>query len=321
MLKPLAGSGAGDPRLIIGLDRPDDAGVFRLEGGPALVQTVDVITPVVDDPEDFGFIAAVNALSDIYAMGGRPLTALTFLAFPSCDLPTETAAVMLRGAGTALEREQCVLVGGHTIDDPEIKLGLAVTGTVDPGRILTKGGARPGDMIYLGKPLGTGILSTALKGEMLDDDRLAAAVAWMKRSNGPASELLTGHGVAAATDVTGFGLLGHLWEMCRASGMGAALDAGAVPLMDGVRELAADGLVPAGAYGNRDFFSRDVEAGGASEEHLLPLYDPQTSGGLLAAVPPEAADALELAGGRLETPFVRIGMFTGDHRGIRLEWS
>jgi selenide,water dikinase len=318
MLRPLADSGQEDTRLLVGLRAPDDAGVFRLEDGTALVQTMDVITPVVDDPGDFGFIAAVNAMSDIYAMGGIPLTAMTFLAFTSCDLPTGLASEMLDGARQALDREKCVLLGGHTIDDPELKLGLSITGTATPGKLLIKGGAMPGDMIYLTKPLGTGIISTALKGEMHGEAQLASAVEWMKSSNGPASRLLVEHGVRAATDVTGFGLCGHLMEMCEVAGLGAELDLAAIPLMESIAGLVDSGMVPAGAYDNRSHFGSGVKAGSISEEALLPLYDPQTSGGLLAAVPPGHADIVELQMADEDIFFRRIGVFVSEHEGIKV---
>jgi selenide,water dikinase len=198
----------------VGTDTSDDAGVYRLSDDSALVQTIDVITPIVDDPTDFGYIAAVNALSDVYAMGGTPLTAMTFLAFEQCDLPIEAASLILKGALKALDENQCTVVGGHTVEDPEIKFGLAVTGTVHPGKVIVNSGAGDGDLIYLTKPLGTGIASTALKGELIPPPLEEEYVAWMKRSNGPAAAAMVETGVSAATDVTGFGLLGHLWEMC-----------------------------------------------------------------------------------------------------------
>jgi selenide,water dikinase len=298
-----------DERLLVGTDTSDDAGVYRLSDDSALVQTIDVITPIVDDPADFGYIAAVNALSDIYAMGGTPLTAMTFLAFEQCDLPLEAASLILNGALLALDENRCTVVGGHTVEDPEIKFGLAVTGTVHPDKVITNSGAGDGDLIYLTKPLGTGIASTALKGELIPPPLEKEYVAWMKRSNGPAAAAMVETGVSAATDVTGFGLLGHLWEMCAGSGLGAVLDMGSIPAMARIEEMVNSGMVPAGAYRNRDHLQNSVTAGSLPEGRLWPLFAPQTSGGLLIAVPPEKADSLEIALGARDVPVHRIGMF------------
>jgi selenide,water dikinase len=270
---------------------------------------VDVITPVVDDPHDFGYIAAVNAMSDVYAMGGIPLTALTFLAFDACSLPIQAASAILEGAGEALSETSCVLVGGHTLEDAEIKFGLSVTGSVHPERFVTNAGAREGDLIYLTKPLGTGIASTALKGEMLSLDLQNEFTAWMKRSNGPSSSAMLQAGVSAATDVTGFGFLGHLWEMCHSANLGAVVNLAAVPLMTGIMELVEMGMVPAGAYRNREHLASHVSGPGAPESKLLPLFDPQTSGGLLAAIDPARADDLENAMSRNGVRAHRVGEF------------
>jgi selenide,water dikinase len=298
-----------DDRLLVGTDTSDDAGVFRLNGDSALVQTIDVITPIVDDPTDFGYIAAVNALSDVYAMGGTPLTAMTFLAFEQCDLPIEAASLILKGALEALDENRCTVVGGHTVEDPEIKFGLAVTGTIHPDRIFANSGAGDGDLIYLTKPLGTGIASTALKGELIPTELEEEFVDWMRRSNGPAAAAMVKSGVTAATDVTGFGLLGHLWEMCAGSGLGAILDMVSIPTMSGIEEMVNSGMVPAGAYRNRDHLDGRINAGFLQEDSLWPLFDPQTSGGLLIAVSPDMADSLEIALGSKDVPVHRIGMF------------
>jgi len=280
------------------------------------VQTVDVITPVADEPADFGYIAAVNAMSDVYAMGGTPLTALSFLAFDSCRLPIHAAAAILDGAGEALAEASCTLVGGHTVEDAELKFGLCVTGTVHPEKYVTNAGARAGDFIYLTKPLGTGIASTALKGEMISQELEAEFIDWMKRSNGPSSRAMTRIGVSAATDVTGFGFLGHLWEMCKAAGIGAAVDAGSVPLMQGIAELVDLGMVPAGAYRNREHLSPWITDSGVPESTLLPLLDPQTSGGLLIAVDPVRAEDLEEAMREEAVKAYRVGMF---QKGEKIE--
>jgi selenide,water dikinase len=298
-----------DERLLVGTDTSDDAGVYRLDEDTALVQTIDVITPIVDDPTDFGYIAAINALSDIFAMGGTPLTAMTFLAFEQCDLPIKAASLILQGALEALDENRCTVVGGHTVEDPEIKFGLAVTGTIHPDRVITNSGASEGDLIYITKPLGTGIASTALKGELIPPQLGEEFVDWMKRSNGPAASAMVETGVLAATDVTGFGLLGHLWEMCAGSGLGAVLDMDSIPTMTGIEEMVDSGMVPAGAYRNRDHLKGKITSGSSSAERLWPLFDPQTSGGLLIALSPDMADSLEIALDARDVPVHRIGMF------------
>jgi len=291
------------------MDASDDAGVYLLDDGSALVQTIDVITPIVDDPAEFGYIAAQNALSDIYAMGGTPLTGLTFLAFEPCDLPLEAASTILNGAGLAMAQNRCALLGGHTVENPEIMCGLAVTGTVHPEKMISNSGARAGDILFLTKPLGTGIASTALKGEMIPPELEREYVDWMKRSNGPAAAAMVETGVSAATDITGFGFLGHLWEMCAGSGLGAEINIYGIPVMEGVLDMVMIGMVPEGAYRNRDHLQDKVLAGSVPEARIWPLYDPQTSGGLLIAVPPERADDLESALKTRDVPAYRIGSF------------
>lgn len=305
----MAARAGGDERLLVGTETSDDAGVYLLDEKTALVQTVDVITPIVDDPFDFGFIAAVNALSDVYAMGGTPLTAMTFLAFDPCALDLEGARAILDGALAALEEAQCILVGGHTVQDPEIKFGLAVTGTVAPDGILTNAGAGEGDLIYLTKPLGTGIASTALKGEMAPDALIEEATGWMKMLNRDAAAAAREAGASAMTDVTGFGLLGHLAEMCRGSGLGVELELASVPLMEGVEEMAGMGMVPEGAYANRDHLVDFTLYEGKRPDDLLPLFDPQTSGGLVVAVPDDRGKAVEGLWKNRELFFSRIGRF------------
>jgi selenide,water dikinase len=298
-----------DERILVGIDTSDDAGVFRMSGESALVQTLDVITPIVDDPEDFGYIAAINALSDVFAMGGTPLTALSFLAFEQCDLPMEAASLILKGGLKAMSENRCAVLGGHTLEDAEIKFGFAVTGTVHPDHVITNSGAGEGDLIYLTKPLGTGIASTALKGEMFPSDMVEGFVNGMKRSNGPAAEAMARSGASAATDVTGFGLLGHLWEMCSGAGMGAVLDMDSVPEMAGIEEMVNLGMVPAGAYRNRDYLEGRITFATEIKDRLWPMFDPQTSGGLLISVPPDRADSLERALETRDVPVHRIGMF------------
>lgn len=283
--------------------------MYLLDDDTALVQTMDVITPVVDDPFDFGFIAAVNALSDIFAMGGVPLTAMSFLAFETCTLAIDAASGILRGGLAALKEAGCTLVGGHTIEDSEIKFGLAVTGTVPRDGIVTNAGAMPGDHIYLTKPLGTGIASTALKGELLPASLLEEAVHWMKTMNSDASGTAVENSATAMTDVTGFGLLGHLAEMCTAAGIGAEIDHTAVPVMDGILEMIRMGMVPTGAYDNIRHIEEMIEQGSLSRDELLPLYDPQTSGGLLISMPAGNSSDLEKGLRDKGVFFKRIGRF------------
>jgi selenide,water dikinase len=260
-----------------------DAGVYRLDDERALVQSVDFFTPIVDDPESYGRIAAANALSDIYAMGGTPLTALSLVGFPAC-LDRSILVAILRGCADKVREAGAVIVGGHTVEDDEPKIGLAVTGLVHPARLISTRGARPGDLLVLTKPLGTGILATALKGEVLTEGDLRVAIAGMQTLNRAASETMQAVGVSAATDVTGFGLLGHALELAEASAVGLEIDEAALPYYPRALEMAALGLIPGGSYRNRDYYLPRVEAGGLSPNGLDLLADPQTSGGLLIAV-------------------------------------
>jgi selenide,water dikinase len=283
---------APDPRVLVGYDTGDDAGVFLVSDDVALVQTVDFFTPIVDDPFDFGRIAATNALSDVYAMGGRPLTALNIVAFPD-DLDLAILSRILDG-GAAVAREAGVAVlGGHTIKDSEPKYGMAVTGLVDPARIVTNAGAKPGDAIVLTKPLGTGVLTTARKRDAIADDGLDEAVRWMTTLNARASEAMLACGAHAATDVTGFGLLGHAGSMATASGVQLSIEASAVPFMAQVLELIRDGAVPGGTRHNAQTHGEFTRFdSGVSDIVRIGLSDAQTSGGLLIAVAPERLGAL-----------------------------
>lgn len=284
----------------MGLDHPDDAGVFQLASGQALVQTVDFFTPVVDDPYDWGRVAAANAISDVYAMGGEPVTALQIVAWPRQGLSLDLLADVQRGGAEILAEAGCALIGGHSVDDPEPKYGLAVTGLVDPDRILTKGGAQPGDLLVLTKPLGTGVISTAIKRDAASLEQIAAATDTMVRLNRDAAVAAVAHDVLAATDVTGFGLLGHLMEMVEASGIKAVVDHRRVPLLPGVVELAAAGLVPAGSRRNLTAVEPVTDFRSIDSVYRIVLADAQTSGGLVMAVPPSSAagllDALDRAG-------------------------
>ncbi len=277
-----------DPALLVGPRSADDAGVYRIAADLALVETTDVITPLVDDPFTFGRIAAVNAISDVYAMGGRPVTAMNLVFFPACSLPGTVLEEILRGGLCAMDEAGVCLVGGHTVEDEQLKYGLAVTGLIDPARVVRNNTPRPGDRLILTKPLGSGIIATALKGEFATDSQVAEATGWMTALNKSAAELMTACGASAATDVTGFGLLGHGCEMAGGGDVSLHFRLGDIPLMGGVPGLVADGMVPAGCYRNRDHYAGQVAAT-AADDRLLPLFDPQTSGGLLISLPPAGA--------------------------------
>jgi selenide,water dikinase len=279
--------------VVVSADTGDDAAVYRLPSGEHLVQTVDFFTPILDDPYDWGRVAAANALSDVYAMGGRPLTALNLVAWPVEDLPLELLARVLDG-GMAIAREAGVaVVGGHSIRDPEPKYGMAVTGLVVPERLTRNSGMRGGDRLVLTKPLGLGLISTAIKAGTASDAQTRSAVETMTMLNRDASEAMGDVGVSGATDVTGFGLLGHLHIALRASGVAAEVDASAVPFLPGALDLARDGMAPSGTRRNLEFVAPRVDWDGADEEwERLALADAQTSGGLLIAVPEDRVDAL-----------------------------
>jgi selenide,water dikinase len=281
-----------DPRVLVDHRTGDDAGVFRLDETHTLVQTVDFFTPVVDDPEAFGAIAAANALSDVYAMGGRPLTALSIAAFPEKDFPPEWAADIVRGGYRKLQEAGCVLLGGHTVRDPEIKFGYAITGLVDAGRILTNAGAQPGHVLVLTKPLGTGVIATALKAGHAPAEAVLAATRSMETLNRAAAEAALRHGATAATDITGFGLVGHAAGIARESRATLEFHAGDLPLLPGALELAPR-FAPGGLRANRKEFEAFVEYRRPIDDRLRDLlFDPQTSGGLLLSVPQGSAVAL-----------------------------
>lgn len=267
--------------------------MYRLSADLALVQTIDFITPVVNDPYDFGRIAAANALSDVYAMGGRPLTAMNVVCFPLKSMAKTILGEILRGGLEQIHAAGAVLVGGHSVEDAELKYGLSVTGLVHPERVLTNAGAKPGDALILTKPIGTGVLATAIKAGLLSEAAERAAIATMATLNGPAAALMASYTVTACTDITGFGLLGHALEMATASRVGIILEADRVPLLPEARELVEMGLVPAGSYANRNYCSHQVLHPEAVDPILLDLAaDAQTSGGLLLALPEDQAHAL-----------------------------
>ena len=305
----LAGLGAqaAPDDLIAGLHPPDDAAVYRLSPELAVIGTLDFFPPLVDDPRTFGEIAAANALSDVFAMGGRVLFAMAIAAFPE-EMPRDALAAIFDGAAAKVREAGGTLAGGHTIRDPEPKYGLAVVGVAHPERLLRKGGAQPGDVLLLTKPLGTGLLVSGARQGRTSPAHLAQAVDQMRVLNRAASEVLSAHGVRAATDVTGFGLLGHGLEMARASGARFVFDADALPALDGALELARAGVETGGAAHNRRFVAPELAlASGVRPELVALAHDPQTSGGLLAAVP--AADSAE----RSDGPRVR-GRAELDHR-------
>ena len=254
------------------------------------METADVITPLVDDPYTFGRIAAANAVSDVYAMGARPVTAMNLVFFPACSLPGEILREILAGGQSILQEAGVCLVGGHTVEDDELKFGLSVTGLIAPDQIIRNSTARPGDVLILTKPLGTGIISTAIKGEMASAGTIDEAVRWMTTLNRAAAELMSECHASAATDVTGFGLIGHAGEMARGAGVTLRIVLAAVPLMNGLTELVSDGMLPAGCYRNRDHYLSLLAGDHPGSDALLPLFDPQTSGGLLIALAPEYAD-------------------------------
>jgi selenide,water dikinase len=307
------GTAAGD--LLVGAAEADDAAVLRLDDERALVFTTDFFTPIVDDPGDWGRIAAANALSDVYAMGGRPLMALNLTAWPGETLPLTILAEVLRGGAAVAAEAGCLVVGGHTIDDPEPKYGMAVIGLAAPGRLFTIDAARPGDALVLTKAIGTGVVATAHKRGAAPDAALAAAVASMTTLNAAASEAALAAGVVAATDVTGFSLLGHLHRMLRASGCGAVLAAGAVPLLPGALELTAAGFVSGGTRNNMAYLERWATfAPQVPESVAVLLQDAQTSGGLLLATPDPDALAAEL--GRRGSIAAVIGRVTDGAAGL-----
>ena len=277
----------------MGIETADDAGVYRLTEEIALIQTVDFFTPIVNDPYTFGQIAAANSLSDVYAMGGRPLTALNIVCYPSKTVPPGVLKAILAGGLDKIHEAGALLVGGHSVDDTELKYGLSVTGVVHPQRVLTNAGARPGDRLILTKSLGTGIIATAMKARAASPEAEAQAVAVMTALNRPAAECLEGFAVHAVTDITGFGLLGHALEMATASRVALTLFASRVPVMSAAREYAAMGLVPAGTFANRNFCAKSLKiAPGLAAVTLDLLCDAQTNGGLLIAVAGEQAEKL-----------------------------
>lgn len=304
-----------DSRLLVGLDTADDAGVVLLNADTALIQTVDFFTPLVDDPYVFGLIAAANSLSDVYAMGGKPLTAMNIVAFPVCGLEPEVLLDILRGGQEKVMEAGALLVGGHTIEDSEPKYGLSVTGVVHPDKVWKNAGARPGDRLILTKALGTGILATAARADMFAAG-VAAAVKSMTTLNRVAAETGERFAVHACTDITGFGFLGHLYEMAAASGVAVRVDSKSLPLLPDAAEAASMGFVPGGAYANRDYLETVAFAAEVPEYLRDICFDPQTSGGLLLSVAAGDAEAALAALRRAGIAEVAlVGEITGAGRG------
>jgi len=304
-----------DPNLLVGPEMSDDAGVYRIADNLALLNTVDFFPPVVDDPYLYGQIAAANALSDIYAMGGRPITALNLVAFPQTGLDLGVLHEMLRGGADKLEEAGVALVGGHTVADPEVKYGMAITGLVDPARLIRNGGAQPGDRLILTKPIGVGVIATALKQERAEASLVERAATVMRRLNRAAAETMLLHDVHACTDITGYGLLGHALEMARASGAQLRIEYRKVPHFPEALELCARGIRSGGLMSNRSAFSESARFDGTVPEAWRELlFDPQTSGGLLIALPGAEAPRLLQHLRESDIEAVEIGHVTG--RGV-----
>ena len=309
-----------DPNVLVSAATSDDAGVYRLGPDLAAVATVDYITPVVDDPFVFGQVAVANAVSDIYAMGARPLFGLNVVNFPRERLPLETLAEILRGGAEKAGEAEMVVLGGHSIDDPEPKYGMAVFGIVHPSRLVTNAGARPGDRLVLTKQLGTGVITTAIKQGIAPPEVAAEAIRSMVTLNRSAAEAMVEVGVRAATDITGFGLLGHLREVVQASGVGARIDCASVPVLPGVWDLIDQKAIPGGTRRNLEAVSPIVQWGvDITEARQLLLCDAQTSGGLLIAVPAERTPALLDALAARAVSAAVIGVCTDEPDRIRVE--
>jgi len=282
-----------DPNLLVGFDKADDAGVYRLRDDLALVQTLDFFTPIVDDAFIYGQIAALNSINDVWAMGGRPITAMAITCFPKKGLDFSILGEIMRGGLSVLTENQVALVGGHSVDNEQIMFGYSVTGVIDPNKVATNAGAKPGDVIILTKPIGTGVISTGIKFGKADSEVVEESISTMLTPGKYAAEAIAKFDVKAATDVTGFALLGHTWEMACASNVTIDIDADRVPLINGALKLAAAGLLTSGDKTNREYVGAQVGVASTVDSDLLKLfYDPQTAGGLLLAISDERADEL-----------------------------
>lgn len=308
-MRPLIETFAGfeDPNLLVGLQAPDDAAVYRIHDDAAVILTTDFFTPIVDDPYDFGAIAAANAMGDVYAMGGEVVLALNIACFPA-DLPLHIAREILRGGAEKVREAGGVIAGGHTVDDPEPKYGLAVMGLIHPSKVSTKAGARPGDILVLTKPLGVGIVTTAFKSDVAESRSLEESVASMARLNREAARAMTAGAYHAATDITGFGLLGHAWEMVRQGGVRFRFEFEALPYVYGAKALADDWLFPGGANKNQAAYQAQVDfADHLSDEMRLLMFTPETSGGLLIALPPDELEAFQGRCAAVDQPVWVVG--------------
>jgi selenide, water dikinase len=282
-----------DPNLLVGFDKADDAGVYRLRDDLALVQTLDFFTPIVDDAFIYGQIAALNSINDVWAMGGRPITAMAITCFPKKGLDFSILGEIMRGGLSVLTENKVALVGGHSVDNEQIMFGYSVTGVIDPNKVATNAGARPGDFLILTKPIGTGVISTGIKFAKVSATVVEQSIATMLTPGRFAAEAIASFDVKAATDVTGFALLGHTWEMACASKVTIEIDAERVPLINGALELAAAGLLTSGDKTNRDYVGADVGVASTVDSDLMKLfYDPQTAGGLLLAISEPKANEL-----------------------------
>jgi selenide,water dikinase len=279
-----------DENLLVGFDKADDAGVYRLRDDLALVQTLDFFTPIVDDPFDYGRIAALNSINDVWAMGGTPVTAMAITCFPKKGVDFSILGEIMRGGLSILTQNRVALVGGHSVDNEQIMFGYSVTGVIDPNRVATNAGARSGDVIILTKPIGTGVISTGIKWAKAAPEIVEESIATMLTPGKYAAEAIAKFDVKAATDVTGFALLGHTWEMACASNVTIEIDSARVPLINGALELARAGMLTSGDKTNREYVGKDIEVSSAVDSDLLKLfYDPQTAGGLLLAIPEDKA--------------------------------
>lgn len=282
-----------DPNLIVGFDTADDAGVYRLRDDLALVQTLDFFTPIVDDPYDYGRIAALNSINDVWAMAGTPITAMAITCFPRKGVDPSILGEIMRGGLETINKYGVTLIGGHSVDNQQIMFGYSVTGLIDPNKIATNSGARPGDVLILTKPIGTGVISTGIKNGRADAQVVAASVETMLTPGKHAAEAMREFGVKGATDVTGFSLLGHAWEMACASKVTIEIDANAIPLLEGALALATEGMLTSGDKTNREYIGADIEIAGPVDQNLVKLFfDPQTAGGMLIAVNESQSKAL-----------------------------
>ena len=282
-----------DPNLLVGFDKADDAGVYRLRDDLALVQTLDFFTPIVDDPFDYGRIAALNSINDVWAMGGAPITAMAITCFPKKGLDFAILGEIMSGGLSVLTENKVALIGGHSVDNEQIMFGYSVTGVIDPNKVATNAGARPGDVLILTKPIGTGVISTGIKFAKAPANVVKESIATMLSPGKHAAEAIANFDVKGATDVTGFALLGHTWEMACASNVTIKIDSARVPLITGALELAAAGLLTSGDQTNREYVGAEISVAATVDPNLIRLfYDPQTAGGLLLSISEDKADDL-----------------------------